>query len=268
MRWEPGCNFGAGDIVEFEGNYYRVIQPHTAQSDWVPSRTPTLWERLPEHEAREHHRHHHPGKGYNGGAPEGALSNEGRHHEGMSVSTPVASLSRVERCTGEKVGLGLLGTVAAGALGAFAVHEYKQHETSKTGTDSWERDAAERQRLHVQALSEGRPLPPVTWLLTEKGTIPQGAIRGGQEANGTPLYIARVAHEGGIVIGKTSEHLKAAHYSYADKEHEKDRYEILLGYENAVRWQEAEGHCTGPHRYVEGGREADGRPLYIGQGLH
>lgn len=61
---------------------------------------------------------------------------------------------------------------------------------------------------------------------------------------------------------------EGCHISYGGKEVSKQTYEILLGYENAIKWVDAQGECKVDEqglKPVEGGREADGRPLWVAQ---
>jgi len=46
--WEPGTQYNDGDVVEYEGSRYKIIQPHRSQGDWTPPVTPALWGRLNE----------------------------------------------------------------------------------------------------------------------------------------------------------------------------------------------------------------------------
>lgn len=44
-NWEAGTSYELGDIVIYEGYYYKIIQPHRSMNDWTPDRTPALWGR-------------------------------------------------------------------------------------------------------------------------------------------------------------------------------------------------------------------------------
>jgi len=167
---------------------------------------------------------------------------------------------------------GLLGTAAAIGIGAFAIDKYHDSKENKAeiewGAQNWEQEAHRRQGQYLEAIKENKPLPPLTWVLTEGNSIPQGAIVGGQESDGTPLYIARAYYQQGVHIGKVSAKLKdGCRIPYGGKELSVQKYEILLGYQDKVRWVDAEGKLrnTQSYKLVEGGREADGTPLYIGQ---
>jgi hypothetical protein len=43
-------------------------------------------------------------------------------------------------------------------------------------------------------------------------------VEGGKEANGAPLYIARVQYSGGVHTAKIGEHLPAAHLAFSSTE--------------------------------------------------
>lgn len=45
------------------------------------------------------------------------------------------------------------------------------------------------------------------WVAGSLGSIPAGAIEGGQEADGEPLYVARAEYEGSLTPGKVSRDL-------------------------------------------------------------
>lgn len=38
--------YDLGDVVEYNGDEYEVIQPHRSQSDWPPNTTPMLWGKI------------------------------------------------------------------------------------------------------------------------------------------------------------------------------------------------------------------------------
>ena len=42
----PGLDVKEGDILEFEGNHYRVISPHRTASHWPPNAAHSLFEKL------------------------------------------------------------------------------------------------------------------------------------------------------------------------------------------------------------------------------
>ncbi|KAG9019254.1 hypothetical protein FRB90_004816 [Tulasnella sp. 427] len=43
--WGAGNNYQVGDVVTYQGYYYKNIQPHTSENDWAPDKTPALWGR-------------------------------------------------------------------------------------------------------------------------------------------------------------------------------------------------------------------------------
>ncbi|KAJ3035933.1 hypothetical protein HDV00_003280 [Rhizophlyctis rosea] len=174
----------------------------------------------------------------------------------------------------EMIAGGVLGTAAALGLGYLAYDKYQDHQEDAAQTSwnekNWLAEAAQRQKTFLESVQSGAKLAPVSWILTEGNQIPQGAIRGGNEADGSPLYIARTFHDNGIHVGKASHKLKGAHIAYGGKEVEKPKYEVLCGFESAVRWVDDQGALNVQPGVtpVEGGREEDGTPLYIAQAYY
>lgn len=46
IPFKAGLNLKAGDVVVHQGVKYRVVQPHTSQSNWTPPAVPALFSRL------------------------------------------------------------------------------------------------------------------------------------------------------------------------------------------------------------------------------
>lgn len=46
IPFKPGLDLKAGDVVEFRGAQYRVLQPHTSASNWTPPEVPALFQKL------------------------------------------------------------------------------------------------------------------------------------------------------------------------------------------------------------------------------
>lgn len=67
----------------------------------------------------------------------------------------------------------------------------------------------------------------MSWISASNGEIPANALVAGYEADGSPLYISRVEHEGGQHPSKVSRKLGAAHFGYGGKEVTKSTYEVF-----------------------------------------
>jgi hypothetical protein len=67
------------------------------------------------------------------------------------------------------------------------------------------------------------------WVRAQNGRVPAGAVQGGHEADGTPLYVARARYMGGVHPGKIRKGFGGAHITYAGKEIEVPDYEVLVG---------------------------------------
>nr|KAJ3420392.1 hypothetical protein HK105_005732 [Polyrhizophydium stewartii] len=135
----------------------------------------------------------------------------------------------------------------------------------------WETDARNRTNHYFNALNSGQPVPPVAWVLATGNSIPANAIEGGREADGQPLFIARVWHENGIHVGKVARSwASGAHISFGGREVSDLRtYEILVGNPGAVRWHATSGQVSPQAipRLVEGGYE-NSNPMFIAQASH
>ncbi|HIT33632.1 MAG TPA: hypothetical protein IAC31_03270 [Candidatus Faecousia intestinigallinarum] len=45
-QWAAGSHWEAGMRLGYQGELYRVLQTHTAQADWLPTQTPSLYARV------------------------------------------------------------------------------------------------------------------------------------------------------------------------------------------------------------------------------
>ncbi|TCD60079.1 hypothetical protein EIP91_010773 [Steccherinum ochraceum] len=287
LFWEPGTQYNLGDVVEYEGHKYKIVQPHTSQvGDWAPPVTPALWARVHEEYPEEKHDHHEEkhhdryqdekrDEYHNqaqapislppsGGPPPHATEEEKRHWYDM---TP-------ERKKQFEIGGGILAGAAllGGGLYAYKQHEKKEKEKEGRERDvltekDWHDDAQDRtQRFNQEGHAPGQPF---TWVLVNGKNIPPGAMPGGEEA-GQPLYIARGHINESLQLGKASSRFeRGALFGYGGNEIPQDKYEVLVGDQNAVKWVK----CTGRfdpnefHRHgdkpIEAGHDSDGSILYI-----
>lgn len=107
------------------------------------------------------------------------------------------------------------------------------------------------------------------WQQVFEGRIPANALRAGYEADGTPLYIARVGYQRGTHTGKAQSGWEAAAIPYGGAELWIRDYDVFVGQGS---WVWVNGGAI-PESAIRGGIEADGRPLFIaraaiGGGLH
>ncbi|KIO23137.1 hypothetical protein M407DRAFT_244904 [Tulasnella calospora MUT 4182] len=43
QNWAAGNKYEVGEVVIYQGFYYKNIQAHTSQNDWTPDKTADLW---------------------------------------------------------------------------------------------------------------------------------------------------------------------------------------------------------------------------------
>lgn len=248
------------------GAHYKIIQPHRSQGDWTPDVTPALWGReydsAPSKPQHQDYASHDQRPWDKHDTTQVEFGHEEKQKNWYDIDP--------ERRQQLEVGGGLLAGAALLGGGFLAYKKHKENEEDKKaqawGLQNWMTDAQRRtQQFHSQG-----PSGPVTWVLSHGINIPQGAFVGGQDSDGSPLYIVRTYFEGGIHPGKLSPNFKkGAIIGYDNDEIETENYEILIANPQAVRWVDASHPFSvqnlGGARPVDGGREADGTPLYIVQ---
>ncbi|KAI0727103.1 carbohydrate-binding module family 12 protein [Fomitopsis betulina] len=296
-EWEPGTPYGAGAIVRYQGALYKIIQPHTSEPGWEPPNTPALWGRV-EQPIGDYQPQQQQGGGYNPGYIQPQQPQQPQYqtppppqaggyggdekkpwdqHQEQSVDIPHEERKKNwydiddHRKKQLEIGGGLVAGLAAIGAGYYAYHEHNKSEEEKKaltwGLQNWLQEAeARKQRFYAEG-----PSSPATWILSEGGQVPKGALPAGQQ-NGETLYVCRGFHEGGIQIGKVSPAFsKGAVVGYGFKEIQLSKYEVLVGDIRALRWVNFRGRLNVQQlgaRPVEGGREKDGTPLFIASAQH
>lgn len=102
-------------------------------------------------------------------------------------------------------------------------------------------------------------LPSIQWFSATNGSVPKAAIRGGQERNGTPLYVCVAPHQGGLHPGKVTPNLQGCMIGYSGKEVKVPRYRVATGQGQWI----AASNGNRPRNAVPYGYEKDGNPLYV-----
>lgn len=46
MPWRAGCEYTAGERFSHGGGFYRVLQAHTSQAEWLPPDAPSLYVKI------------------------------------------------------------------------------------------------------------------------------------------------------------------------------------------------------------------------------
>ncbi len=100
------------------------------------------------------------------------------------------------------------------------------------------------------------------WQTVVNGVTPS-ALRGGHEANGSVLYIARVKHGNGVHMGKARANSREAFIPFGGKELVLSNYEVFTG---TGQWVKASANNF-PANAIQGGYEADGNALYIARAV-
>ncbi|KAJ2000288.1 hypothetical protein GGI04_004214 [Coemansia thaxteri] len=108
------------------------------------------------------------------------------------------------------------------------------------------------------------------WISAADGFIPANAVQGGVEKDGTPLFVARAMHKGGLHPGKAGKHIQngGCAIGYDHKELTLREYQVLCGDASQLRWINQDGGLLiQGFKPVDAGHEASGEPLYIAKTL-
>ncbi|XP_045496696.1 uncharacterized protein LOC123695046 [Colias croceus] len=96
-------------------------------------------------------------------------------------------------------------------------------------------------------------------------SIPMGALRVGNDADGEPIYAGRAHHSGDLLPAKVIPAKNVAYVCYGGEEVLVDQFEVLVP--AMFSWQFATGGSVPPGA-VEAGVTADGEKLYYGRVTH
>ncbi|KAI0305667.1 hypothetical protein B0F90DRAFT_1924052 [Multifurca ochricompacta] len=292
--WQPGTSYGYGDIVEYDGARYKIIQPHTSQGDWAPPIVPALWGRIPDGEWKDHEPYNPPHDKGDYHSQDVQQPSDYNQHPEQTVDVPHDEQKKKwwdlsgDRKKQLEVGGGLLAGAAALAGGYYAWHEHEKNKKSDDevssllhpldfyfsslskkqaltwGLQGWLRDAQAR----TEEFRRHGPRAPTTWVLVEgRENIPRSAIEAGRDKDKNPIYIARAYHEDGLQVGKAASVFKQGSViGYAGRVVELDKFEVLVGDDRAIQWVRFSYQLNLQQlgaRPVEGGKEASGAILYI-----
>lgn len=94
------------------------------------------------------------------------------------------------------------------------------------------------------------------------GALPHNAVRAGQDADGSIIYVGRSTHQGDLIPCKVLPTKRAAYVAHGGKEVFVGNYEVLTG--SGFTWiGSSNGHT--PAGAVLVGNQRNGEPLYMGR---
>ncbi|KAJ3332816.1 hypothetical protein HDU76_013001 [Blyttiomyces sp. JEL0837] len=153
----------------------------------------------------------------------------------------------------------LVGAIVIGG-GTYIAHEFHQHHDDKTKEESWIHAATAQQQ---QAQAQGSQL---YWAFAHHGQLPHNAIRVGTDSDGAPLFAARCYHDHSIQVGKARQGNRECSIAFGGREIGVDRFQVLCGNANVIRWVEVRGRFNYQMMNVNailGGQDKDSSPLFI-----
>ncbi|KAJ3300905.1 hypothetical protein HDU76_005972 [Blyttiomyces sp. JEL0837] len=155
---------------------------------------------------------------------------------------------------------GVIITAAIVAGTAYLAHEFKEHHDDKQKEESWIQ-AAMQQQQHAQANNS-----QLYWGFEHNGQLPHNAIRVGTDSDGAPLFAARCYYDHSIQVGKARQGNQQCSIAYDGREIGVDRFQVLCGNPNLVRWIQINGVFNYQAMNCQpliGGQDKDGSALFI-----
>lgn len=100
---------------------------------------------------------------------------------------------------------------------------------------------------------------------TSYGSVPPGAVQGGTDVDGHPIYVGRSYYDGDLLPAKVLPTKNAAYVAHGGEEHLVEHYQVLC--QPILEWVACQsGHV--PPGAVPGGHTSSGEPLFIGRAFH
>ncbi|XP_043492095.1 natterin-3-like [Polistes fuscatus] len=109
-------------------------------------------------------------------------------------------------------------------------------------------------------------MPAYRWVHRSAGlSIPETAVVGGRDIDGSTIYVGKAYHEGDVLPAKIIPDKNVAYVCYNGEEHPKSDFEVLC--QSEYVWEFCSNGSI-PADAVAGGETRDGETLYIGRVLH
>jgi hypothetical protein len=216
--WRPNVAYSPeGFKVEYEGMIYELIHPHTSQMGWEPTQTPAFWKVSANQEGVQHRRQ----------------DEEKAQHQALNGTNVKDDLpykwvpytgSMPQNALGISNKNGKTFFVARSALQGGIHPGYADQRNSRCFVGYGGRELI-CERFEVLVIDPNR----YQWVdCPDTDNIRGNPVIGGNERDGTPLYVCKCLRDGIPFFGKTSPQSSCAYYSYGDKEHEIRKFEVLI----------------------------------------
>lgn len=118
-------------------------------------------------------------------------------------------------------------------------------------------DGQELTETTYQVLVALSPAMPLAQIGGSNGSVPFGAVRGGTDVGGQPLYMCSASYAGGLHPGKLRAQFGACYISYGGLEIAVKRYTVLV-----PNWLQFPSNSAEPTFDFQTGTDSDGTPLY------
>ncbi|ORX36995.1 hypothetical protein BCR36DRAFT_586425 [Piromyces finnis] len=211
--WKPNTLYEPKGLkIEYEGVIYELIQPHTSQYGWEPTQTPAIWKVSEDQEGVKFRRQDEEMKQkmtlkerddvpyqwvpYTGSMPENAIGIANKH------KTFYVARSHIH------------GGIHPGYADQYNSRCFIGYGGKEEICERFEVLVCEPNKYQWVSCSN-------------INDVDGNLVIGGNESDGTPLYVCKCYREKVAYIGKTSKATDNAFYSFSEKEHRVKKFEVL-----------------------------------------
>jgi len=250
-HWEPGVAYSTGEVVEYQGQRYKVIQGHSSQSDWAPgAATAALFQPLG---SDEHHeppqqcheiRHEHPQvpaqdanppKPNSSGGRDGWLQDARHRADEVHRNGPRAPATWV-LVSGHEIPRGAIEAGREGDNTLYVARAYvedglyigKAVKHLSRGAEIGRQHKSHA--LHEYEILIGDPRA-IRWVETRGVPNPHDfaarPVDAGLDGYGHQIFIAQVSHNRGVHPARASSGASGAYLVYGDGELAFQEYRVL-----------------------------------------
>ena len=116
--------------------------------------------------------------------------------------------------------------------------------------------------------SETNYRPPAVWASSYGGSVPGSPVLGGHDVNGEAIYVGRAVESDDVIPGKVVCSHGVCYVSHSGREHGHREYQVLTNPSGCnLVWTSSSGGQI-PLGALQGGKQSDGEPLYVGRAWH
>lgn len=225
-KWRANVAYGpAGTKVEYEGTVYELIQPHTSQVGWEPTKTPALWRAARDQKKSSHHHHH--------SSDSSSSDDDHKHHSSHKHDDH-----------------------------KHDDHKHDDHKHESSNNNQQQQQPQQQQFQQQQNVVNTQVAGPAYTWTKYNGNLPNNAVAISNSL-GKTFAVGRGNVQNGIHPGYIDPARNKLYTSFGGKEVVLDQFEVLTADPNRIEWVRTSNSNDVTKELVNGGHESDNTPTYV-----